>query len=89
MVLSGITRRYVTEIIRSEGIPLVTDAVREDGMTGFRSAFLTGTSPMVLPVRSIEGHRFDVANKLTLRLRELYSEKVESSIRAYLDGNEA
>lgn len=89
MVLSGITRRYVTEIIRSEGIPLVTDAVREDAMTGFRSAFLTGTSPMVLPVRSIEGQPFDVSNKLTLRLRDLYSEMVESSIRAYLDGNEA
>jgi branched-chain amino acid aminotransferase len=89
MVLSGITRRYVTEIIRSEGIPLVTDAVREDGLSGFRSAFLTGTSPMVLPVRSIEGQRFDVSNKVTLRLRELYSEQVESSIRAYLDGNEA
>lgn len=89
MVLSGITRRYVTEIIRSEGIPLMTDAVREDGLSGFRSAFLTGTSPMVLPVRSIEGQRFDVSNKVTLRLRELYSEQVESSIRAYLDGNEA
>ena len=89
MVLSGITRRYVTEIIRSEGIPLMTDAVREDGLSGFRSAFLTGTSPMVLPVRSIEGQRFDVSNKVTLILRELYSEQVESSIRAYLDGNEA
>lgn len=89
MVLSGITRRYVTEIIRNEGIPLVTNAVRENGMTGFRSAFLTGTSPMVLPVRSIEGQSFDVANKLTLRLRELYSVQVESSIRAYRDGNEA
>jgi len=89
MVLSGITRRYVLEIIRSERIPLVKDAVREDGISNYRSAFLTGTSPMVLPVRSIESQGFDVANNLTLRLRELYSEQVESSIRAYLDGNEA
>jgi branched-chain amino acid aminotransferase len=88
MVLSGITRRYVLEIIRSEGIPLVSDAVRKDGISGYRSAFLTGTSPMVLPVRSIEGQSFDVANHLTLRLRELYSSVVESSIRAYLAGNE-
>lgn len=88
MVLSGITRRYVMEIIRSEGIPLVSDAVREDGISGYRSAFITGTSPMVLPVRSIEGQSFDVANQLTLRLRELYSSVVESSIIAYLAGNE-
>jgi branched-chain amino acid aminotransferase len=88
MVLSGITRRYVLEIIRSEGIPLVSDAVREDGIGGFRSAFITGTSPMVLPVRSIESQSFDVANPLTLRLRDLYSAVVESSIRAYLDGNQ-
>lgn len=88
MVLSGITRRYVMEIIRSEGIPLVSGAVKEEGISGFRSAFLTGTSPIVLPVRSIENQSFDVANQLTLRLRELYSGVVESSIRAYLDGNE-
>jgi branched-chain amino acid aminotransferase len=88
MVLSGITRRYVMEIIRSEGIPLVLNAVRENGISGFRSAFLTGTSPMVLPVRAIENQSFDVANQLTLRLRELFSGIVESSIRAYLDGNE-
>jgi branched-chain amino acid aminotransferase len=88
MVLSGITRRYVLEIIRSEGIPLVLGGVRKDGISGFRSAFITGTSPMVLPVRSIENQSFDVANQLTLKLRKLYSDVVESSIRAYLDGNE-
>ena len=88
MVLSGITRRYVMEIIRRERIPLVSDAVREDAIGVFRSAFITGTSPMVLPVRSIENQNFDVANQLILRLRELYSGVVESSIRAYLDGND-
>jgi branched-chain amino acid aminotransferase len=89
MVLPGITRRYVMEIIRSEGIPMVADAVKQDGISRFRSAFLTGTSPMVLPVRSIENQIFNPANQIALRLRELYSALAENSIRAYLDGNEA
>jgi branched-chain amino acid aminotransferase len=89
MVLSGITRRYVNEIIRKEGIPIVFEAVREGSVSGFKAAFITGTSPMVLPVKSIEGQEFDVTNKLTLKLRGLYSRLVERSLRAYLDGNEA
>ena len=84
MVLSGITRRYVTEIIRSEGIPLVYTAVGEHGMSRFRSAFLTGTSPMVLAVRSVENQVFDVSDPLIGKLREVYTAAVEESISDYL-----
>jgi branched-chain amino acid aminotransferase len=89
MVLSGITRRYVTGIIREEGIPIVFQAVRDDSLSGFTAAFITGTSPMVLPVRSIDGREFDVAHELTLKLRGIYSRLAERSIMDYLNGNEA
>lgn len=84
MVLSGITRRYVTEIIRSEGIPLVFEAVGKHETGRFRSAFLTGTSPMVLAVRSVENQVFDVSDPIIGRLREIYADTVERSISDYL-----
>lgn len=84
MVLSGITRRYVTEIIRSEGIPLVFEAAGEHETGRFRSAFVTGTSPMVLAVRSVENQVFDVSDPIIGRLREVYAATVERSISDFL-----
>jgi len=83
-VLSGITRRYVMEIIRSEGIPLVYTAVGKHDMGRFRSAFLTGTSPMVLAVRSVENQVFDVSDPLIGKLRGFYTAAVERSISDFL-----
>ena len=89
MVLSGITRRYVTDIILKEGITLVTEAVKESDAGRFRSAFITGTSPMVLAVRSIEGLQFNVADPLIGRLREAYSDLAGRSMYDYKMGDEA
>lgn len=89
MVLSGITRRYVTEIIRREGISLRYEAVRVSEIGGYRSAFLTGTSPMVLAVRSVEGQVFDVSDPVIRRFREIYAGLAERSISDYRNKNKA
>jgi len=83
MVLQGITRRYVIQIIRQEGFGLVPEPVREVDISSFRSAFITGTSPMVLPVLSIENQMFEVANPVTERLRQAYAAIVAESMRNY------
>lgn len=83
MVLQGITRRYVTEIIRQEGMELVYEAVREKEISHFRAVFITGTSPMVLPVHSIEKQHYEAYNPVTERLRLLYAYPAAESIRNY------
>ncbi len=83
MVLSGITRKYVTELIKSEGWPLIYNAVREDETRIYRSAFITGTSPMVIAVKSIEDHYFDVTDPLIKRLYAKYADLVEKSVTEY------
>jgi branched-chain amino acid aminotransferase len=83
MVLQGITRRYVLEIIRQEGFDLHFDAVAEEGISRFRSVFITGTSPMVLPVQSIEDHVYEVSNPVVERIRRLYVDRAEKSLLNY------
>jgi len=83
MVLSGITRRYVTDIIRQEGFELVYEAVGESEIDHFTAVFITGTSPMVLPVNSIEKHHFEAYNPVTERLRRIYAGLAGESIRNY------
>ncbi len=87
MVLPGITRSYVTEIVGNEGIPLVFGAVKESSLDSYRSAFITGTSPMVLAVRSVEGKLFDVSDPIIRRLREVYNGLAEHSILDYRKKN--
>ena len=83
MVLSGITRGYVTEIIRKEGFDLVYEAVREAEISRFKSVFITGTSPMVLPVQKIEYQTYEVDNPIVERIRLLYAGMAGESIRRY------
>lgn len=83
IVLSGITRKYVTEIIMSQGIPIVYEAVREADLGHYRSAFITGTSPMVLPVSRIEGTEYEVHDPVIMTLRRIYEEIAAESIRKY------
>ena len=89
MVLSGVTRKYVLEIIRKEGTPLLFETVRDKDTGSFRSSFITGTSPMVLAVKEIENIQFDVADPLINRLREAFLTLAERSISDFIMENEA
>ena len=83
MVLSGITRKYVIEICRKEGVKVIFEAVRVSEMHDFISAFITGTSPMVLPVKCIDNHIFRTDNDIIKRLIILYRQLADDSIIKY------
>lgn len=83
MVLSGITRQKIIEICAGENLELVFRAVRVNDLHHFRSVFITGTSPMVLPVYSIDKQHYDVGNLVVADIRVLYSAMVSRSIREY------
>jgi len=83
MVLSGITREKVIGLCRREGLNLLFRSVAESDLPGFRSLFITGTSPMVLSVHSVEDQYFEVACPVTEKLRLLYEQLILDSISSY------
>ena len=83
MVLSGITRKYVIEICRKEGVKVIFEAVRVSEMHDFISAFITGTSQMVLPVKCIDNNIFRTDNDIIKRLIFLYRQLADDSIIKY------
>jgi branched-chain amino acid aminotransferase len=83
MVLSGITRKYIIDICRREGYEIVFEAARAGELQEFQSAFITGTSPMVLPVKSIENHLFRTDNDILKRLGLLYRRLADGSVIKY------
>ncbi len=80
-VLPGVTRAEVLAICKEEGFPVVEKPIHTGELAQMDAAFITGTSPGVLPVRRIGSHAFAVGNTLTDRIRKAYEQRVQD----YLD----
>ncbi len=79
MVLSGTIRKKVIDIAQSISIPIYLYPVNVDELHKMDGAFITGTSPRVLPIRSIEHTLFKIIHPLTSlimnKLQEYISEQ--------------
>lgn len=73
-VLLGVTRSKIIEIIRSMGVRLYEKAVPADDLGSFDAAFISGTSPKVLPVAQAGDISFDVNDPILRKIMEKYDE---------------
>ena len=80
-VLPGTTRKRVISLIRESGWTLNEIKISTADLSLFEAAFITGTSPKVLPIRKIENHSFDTNHAL---LRELMK-KYDGLVTEYLN----
>lgn len=83
MILNGITRKYILEICRENEISVRLTCVKAEKITDYEAAFMTGTSPMVLPFSCIDDKAFEVRVPLINKLRDLYILKAEESIKKF------
>ena len=84
-ILPGITRLMVLKILEEHHVPYVEQTVRADCLDQFDAAFLTATSPNVLPVARAAGFdkpgmdgrdvTFDANNKLLRDLMQWFKEE--------------
>ena len=72
-VLPGVTRTVIIRIIESSGIPVHYRAIRRDELGGFDAAFISGTSPKVLPIASIGSDTYDVNDPVLRSVMEQYA----------------
>jgi branched-chain amino acid aminotransferase len=80
-VLQGIARKNILRICREEGIPIQVRRVHQQELPSFNSAFLSGTTPQVLPIRTIGDRAYSVENKTMRFLMEAYQGTVQEYIR--------
>ena len=72
-VLPGVTRTVIIRIIESSGIPIHYRAIRRDELGGFDAAFISGTSPKVLPIANIGSNTYDVNDPVLRSVMEQYA----------------
>jgi branched-chain amino acid aminotransferase len=83
VVLNGITRKHILEICIENKIRVKFACIKVEDISEYDAVFMTGTSPMVLPFYCIDGKFFNVRLPLMGKLRKLYLEKAEESIRLF------
>lgn len=86
MILGGITRKHVLEICAANSITVKMVSLKASKLAVFEAAFMTGTSPIVLPFNSIDDVRFKVKVPLIEKLRQLYIERAEESVAVFRTG---
>ncbi len=80
-VLVGITRDQVFKLCSGKAILIEERNISFSGISQFDSAFITGTSPKILPLNAIDEFLFDPANKLMQDLIIAYNEKINQYIK--------
>lgn len=72
-VLLGVTRTMIIRIIEKAGIPIHYCSVKKEGLKSFDAAFISGTSPKVLPIASIDDITYDVNEPVLRYIMEQYN----------------
>lgn len=77
MVLQGITRKKILELAKEMMIEVTEREIPLMHLPFYESAFISGTSPGILPVSMIDKHRFNTSNELMRKLMAAYNELVK------------
>jgi branched-chain amino acid aminotransferase len=75
-VLLGITRQKTILLAKTNGIQVLEQEVDLDALPHFQAAFITGTSPKILPISQIDNNKFDPQNSLVKSLQKKYDELI-------------
>lgn len=77
-VLPGTSRKRVFDICKQHGITIVEERVSVSAIAEYEAAFITGTSPLILPVRRIDDIALNPQDQLLKKLMDHYFSLVES-----------
>lgn len=82
-VLGGITRKYIKQICSDLSIEIIYRSMPVGELNDIDSLFLSGTSPHVLPIRSVDSRVYSVENPI---LKSLYNSYI-SIVQSYISSN--
>ncbi len=77
MVLEGIMRAKVLEVASENGTVIRYEAINAMDIKMMEAAFITGTSPRLLPIRQIDEVSFNVDHPMMRRMMEKLTQKIK------------
>ncbi len=82
-VLPGITRQKIVEIITKNKIHFEEIEISKASLSDYDAAFISGTSPKILPIRKIDNMKYNPSNGNLRKLMKLYNELLFSYINLF------
>lgn len=79
-VLPGITRKEIIEVANENNINVNETTIFKDDVDSFEAAFICGTSPKILPIKTIDNMEKNVNNELLNRLITIFNDKINQYI---------
>ncbi|NMM61254.1 aminotransferase class IV [Clostridium sp. P21] len=80
-VLPGVTRNVIMDLCKDLGIELKEEKINYNNLESLEALFISGTSPKVLPIKSIDKMNFNSAkNEMVLKIMKAYDEAVKKDI---------
>lgn len=79
-ILPGITRKYVYQICKMKKIRITEKDFTKETLNQYQSAFISGTSPKILPVHTIDGFVFDPAHPILKMIINEYDEIIHKYV---------
>lgn len=80
-VLPGITRTEIIRMAIELNIPVVEGDIKYVELENMDAAFISGTSPNILPIKKIEGKEFDCNNELLRKLMTSFDKRIEKYLK--------
>ncbi len=80
-ILHGVTRKYIIKIAYTTGIEVIHEDIPLSEISKFDSAFISGTSPKILPLSFINDIEFNVENATLRKLMEDFELFIESYLK--------
>lgn len=81
LVLPGVTRTEIIKVAKENNIVVVEKNINKSMIESFDAAFISGTSPNILPISHIEDIKYDVRNELLRQIMTFFKEKIEHEIK--------
>ncbi|EJE7233324.1 aminotransferase class IV [Clostridium sporogenes] len=83
-VLPGITRQNIMDVCKNLNLKVEEEKVHYKDIDKLEGLFISGTSPKVLPIKSVDEIEFKSSeNKLILSIMEGYNKAIEEDIKGY------
>lgn len=79
-ILKGVTRKYIIDTAKRNGFVYEEKDIDLSEISNFDAAFISGTSPKILPIATMDNVRFDVENEKLRLLMQKFNEVVNQNI---------
>lgn len=80
LVLPGVTRTEIIKVAKENNIKVTEKNMNIDTLEEFDAAFISGTSPNILPISNVNDIKYNINNKLLRELMSLFEETIKTQI---------